>query len=103
MEWNWLWELSLSGGLFILLFLTVIYPRLDPDRKAPKLTGPATVSALNAEYRHGWYYTGTFVLRDGEELQLTMLRHWYDSLKEGQFGWVTWQGKTLVEFEPNEQ
>lgn len=102
MEWNWLWELLLIIGLFVLLFRIIVHPRLDPDRKAPKLTGPATLRSLNAEFRGGWQYTGIFSLSDGEEIQLRMLRYWYDSLKEGQSGQLNWQGNTLVDFEPDQ-
>lgn len=89
--------IALLAALGFLLWL----PRRDPDTKAPQLTGPATLLTLNAEYRHGWYYIGIFSLTDGEEIRLYMLRHWYDTLKEGQTGLLTWQGKTLVDFEPD--
>ena len=103
MLWKNISTILLGIGVIAALGFLLWLPRRNPDAKKPRLTGPATLLSLTAEYNHGWYYAGRFVLRDGEELQLTMLRHWYDSLKEGQSGWVTWQGNTLVEFEPNER
>ena len=89
-------------GIFAALGLRMWLLMRDPDRKAPKLMGPATVISLDVEYRHGWIYTGTFALSDGEELRLHMLPYRYDSLRTGQTGLLTWQGETLTDFEPDD-
>jgi len=98
-----LWDciLTILPGIGVLTALGFLLwlPRRSPDAKSPKLTGPATLLFLNAEYRHGWYYIGTFALSDGEEIHLHMLKYLYESLQEGTSGLLTWQGKTLIDFE----
>lgn len=95
--------LTILTGIGILTVLGSLLwlSRRSPDAKSPKLVGPATILSLNAEYRHGWYYTGTFALSDGEIIQLHMLKYWYDTLNEGQSGQLTWQENTLADFEPD--
>lgn len=101
MEWEHILTLLAGFGMVAATGLLVWLPRRDPDRKAPRLTGPAILLSLEAEYRHGWYYTGTFALSDGEQLRLQMLRYRYETLKEGQQGLLTWQGTRLLDFEPD--
>lgn len=81
----------------------------DKDNKGPELTGHATVTAHRVEQGRyigkapsRWHHLITFTLSDGEEIELYVFEAMFNSLKDGQTGQLTWQGKDFYRFEPDE-
>ena len=77
-----------------------------------ELSGHATVSGHrvaqrsempkeDARYVSNWNYLMTFTFSDGDELELYTLQSDFQTLKDGTPGWLTWQGKRLLHFEPD--
>lgn len=80
----------------------------DKDDKGPELTAPATVVSKRVDQGRyigkapsRWNYLMTFALSDGEELELYVTDDVFSTLKEGQSGQLTWQGKRFYQFYPD--
>lgn len=102
--------LSFLGIFAILLlfswFRTWLYR--DKDDKGPEMTGHATVKAHRVDQGKylgkapsRWNYLITFSLSDGEEIELYVTDDIFSSLKAGQTGQLTWQGKRFYRFDPD--
>ncbi len=72
------------------------------------LTGWATVDSHDVEtakfggrWSHGWNYLITFRFSDGDTLELYTTEEEYLTIKDGQFGILSWDGNQLVEFVPD--
>lgn len=81
----------------------------DKDDKGPEMTGPATVRSCRVKTGRAptrgshWDYMMTFALADGEEVELYVTEDIFSTLKEGQSGLLTWQGKRFYHFDPDIQ
>lgn len=64
------------------------------------MSGPATVKSHQAAPHQS--YKVTFTLSDGEDLELYTILSDYQLLKDGTSGFLTWQGRTFLDFEPND-
>ena len=113
-------EKLLIPGILILALLYIFYRRWvfrDKADKGPELTGPATVKSHRAEQgnyqgqaptgyqgnsRGNWNYFVTFILSDGEEIELYTGEAEYRALKDGITGQLTWQGKKFRSFDYDE-
>ena len=107
----------LIPAIFILAFLYPLYKRWifrDKNDKGPLMTGPATVKSHRVEQgnyqghaptryqgntRGNWNYFVTFILSDGEEIELYTGESEYKALKDGVSGTLTWKGKQFREFD----
>lgn len=95
-------------GCAILYALYQSWVYRDKDDKGPELSGPATIKShqvIQGRYLgkapSRWNYMITFTLSDGEEIELYVTDDVFHSLKEGQSGLLTWQGKRFYHFEPD--
>lgn len=91
-------------GLLYGLYQSWVYR--DKDDKGAEMTGYATVKSHRvAQGRYvgkapsRWNYLVTFGLSDGEELELYVTDDVFNTLKEGQSGQLTWQGKRFYHFD----
>lgn len=80
----------------------------DKDDKGPELTGHATVISRKVDQGRylgkapsRWNYMMTFRLSDGEEVELYVTDDIFSSLKDGETGQLTWQGKRFYHFDPD--
>lgn len=104
-------RLLLFLGIFAVGAITMAYQSWvyrDKDDKGPEVTGHATVVSQRVDQGryHGsvrtrWNYMMTFALSDGEEVELYVTDDIFSSLKPGQSGQLTWQGKRFYAFEPD--
>ena len=99
--------LGILGAAAVYCIYQVLIYR-DKDDKGPEMTGRATVVSqrvdqgrYHGKVRTRWNYLMTFALSDGEEVELYVTDDIFSSLKEGQSGQLTWQGKRFYHFEPD--
>jgi len=110
-------EYLLTPGILILSLLYLLFRRWvfrDKYDKGPELTGPATVKSHRVEQgnyqgqaptgyqgnsRGNWNYFVTFLLSDGEEIELYVGENEYKALKDGTSGQLTWLGKKFRSFD----
>lgn len=77
----------------------------DKDDRGPEMTGPATVRSSRVKTGRAptrgshWDYMMTFALADGKEVELYVTEDVFSTLKEGQSGQLTWQGKRFYYFD----
>lgn len=98
-------------GILALIGLFCVYQvwaYRDKDDKGPEMTGRATVKSKRvAQGRYlgkapsRWNMLLTFTLSDGEEVELYVTQDIFSTLKEGQSGQLTWQGKRFYHFDPD--
>lgn len=81
----------------------------DKDDKGPEMTGRATMKSKRVDQGRytgkapsRWNYLMTFSLSDGEEIELYVTDDIFSTLKEGQSGQLTWQGKRFCHFDPGD-
>lgn len=102
---------------WIILFAIIALPLLVWGISAlltreQELSGYATVAEhrvaqrsempkADARYVSNWNYLVTFSLSDGEEIELYTIQEDFRRLTDGASGWLTWQGKRLIHFEPD--
>ncbi len=81
------------------------------SHRGVELEGPATVISRRPAYGHamargygssGWNYLVTFRLSDGEEIELSVSRMRFETLKEGDTGILRWQKDQFLYFEPED-
>lgn len=96
----------LAFGILYGLYQNWVYR--DKEDKGPEMTGPATVKShrvVQGRYLgkapSRWNCMVTFTLSDGEEVELYTIQSDYQTIKDGQTGQLTWQGKRLLDFEPD--
>lgn len=95
-------------ALAALYFFYQAWIYRDKDNKGPELTGHATVTSHRVEQGRfigqapsRWHHLITFTLSDGETIELYVFESVFSSLKDGQTGQLTWQGKNFLRFEPD--
>lgn len=77
----------------------------DKDDKGPEMSAPAIVRSSRVKTGKAptlgshWDYMMTFALADGEEVELYVTADIFSTLKEGQSGQLTWQGKRFYYFD----
>ena len=81
----------------------------DKDDYGPEMTGRATVKSKRATQGRylgkapsRWNLLMTFSFHDGEEIELYVTQDIFSTLKEGQSGQLTWQGKRFYHFDPDD-
>ena len=86
------------------IFLTNLFKKLGRSGKAR--TAEATVmsrrfaSARFPTQGNTWDRWVKFQLSDGGSVELIAVKEQFDVLEEGQTGILTWEGETLVQFQP---
>ena len=96
-------------GVFIFVFVTAIR-RGAANRKAPRLTVPATVVSKRTQYSSGsragrvhhsgsTYYYVTFQVESGDRMELSVYGEQYGLLVEGDRGNLTFQGTLFHSFD----
>lgn len=103
-------------GKMILLIIVVIaaialilMQALSGDRElsahvhvtSHRVAQRAEMPKEDARYVGNWNYLVTFTLSDGEDMELYTIQEDFRSLTDGTCGWLTWQGKRFVHFEPD--
>ncbi len=108
MEWNQILSLPAILALAVLWSCYQSWAYRDRDDKGPELTGHATVKGhrivqggFMGKATSRWNYMMTFALSDGEEVELYVTMDVFATLKAGQSGQLTWQGKRFYHFDPD--
>ena len=107
--------LILAVSVFSALIMTVagvLYQR-NLDKKMPPQTVEATVVAKSQSdpptHRRGaaramaMRYSATFLMEDGDEVEMEVSFRQYDQLVEGAHGRLTYEGNRFQGFEPVQQ
>lgn len=101
-----LWLIFFFLGLAVLAYFYNNWAYRDKDDKGPEMTGHATVTSKRVDQGRylgkapsRWNLLVTFALSDGEEVELYVTQDIFSTLKEGQSGQLTWQGKRFCHFD----
>jgi hypothetical protein len=98
-------------GILLFMALYGVYQAWvyrDKEDKGPEMTAPATVKRHRVDQGRylgkapsRWNHLITFALSDGEEVELYVTDDIFATLKAGQSGQLTWQGKLFYHFDPD--